>query len=83
MSNGWSSETLNQKERELRAHNSKTRTHCGTMESSLTFPQFHSTAATRKMVTLCMIVTAPKRQRQKQRILLTAKHRKEIMKNGM
>jgi len=28
------------------------------MESSLTFPQFHSTAATWKMVTLYMIATA-------------------------
>ena len=84
MSSGWSSsETLSQRKQhapELRAHNGKTRTHCGTMESSLTFPQFHSAAATQMVI--YMIATAPKRQRQKQRILLTAKHRKEIMENG-
>ena len=84
MSSGWSRHGKPNKRKqtpELRAHNGKTRTHCGTMESCLTFPQFHSTAATQMVI--YMIATAPKRQRQKQRILLTARYRKEIMKNGM
>ena len=85
-SGSLSSETLshrNHETLELRAHKDKTRTQCGTMESCLTFPQFHITAATRKMVILYIIETALKKQRQRQRILLTAKHRKEIMENGM
>jgi len=53
-----------QEVRELGAHG-KTRTHCGTMESCPTFPQFHSTAAPRKMVILYMIDTALKKQRQR------------------
>jgi hypothetical protein len=86
MSSGWSSSSENLSKRkqhapELRAHNGTTRTHCGTMESSLTFAQFHNTAATEMVILL--IATAPKTKRQKQRILLTAKYRKEIITNGM
>ena len=56
MSSGWSVVRKTESEKtgapELRAHNGKTRTHCGTMESCLTFPQFHSTAATRDGYTI-------------------------------
>jgi hypothetical protein len=54
MHSRWlSSEKVSEKKQEaseLRARNSKTRTYCGTMESCLTFPQFHSTAATEMII---------------------------------
>jgi hypothetical protein len=53
MHSRWlSSEKVREKKRKLpsSAHNGKTRTYCGTMESCLTFPQFHSTAATEMII---------------------------------
>jgi len=43
------------------ARKCKTKTQCGTVESCPTFPQFHITAATRKMVILYIIKTALKK----------------------
>ena len=69
MNSCWSvsSEKLGHRKQEapeLRAHKDKTRTHCGTMESCLIFPQFHSTAATQNVIT-CAMDTGPKKGKDK------------------